>query len=156
MRALWLFIATAAFSGYAPFAPGTVGSAVGLLVWWATRPAGGAWVDLAVIAVLTVLGARAGTEAERHFAREDPGHVVIDEVVGMLVTIALLPVSWTGALVGFVLFRAFDVVKPWPASRFERLPGGVGIMADDIMAGVYAHLALRLAGALWAAWVYLS
>jgi phosphatidylglycerophosphatase A len=155
MRALWLFIATAAFSGYVPFAPGTVGSAVGLLVWWACRSLGGAWVDGGVIVALSVLGARAGTEAERHFAREDPGHVVIDEVVGMLVTLVTLPVSWTGALAGFVLFRVFDVVKPWPASRFERLPGGIGIMADDIMAGVYAHLALRIAGAVWPAWVYL-
>lgn len=156
MRAVWLFLATAAYSGYAPFAPGTVGSAVGLLVWWACRPAGSTWVDLAAIVVLTLLGARAGTEAERHFAREDPGHVVIDEVVGMLVTLVALPVSWTGALIGFVLFRVFDVIKPWPASRLEHLPGGTGIMADDIMAGVYAHLALRMAGALWPAWVYLG
>ena len=121
MRAVWLFVATAAFSGYAPFAPGTVGSAVGVLVYWACRPAQSLGLDVAVIAVLAVLGARAGTEAEQHFGREDPGHVVIDEVVGMLITLVALPVSWTGILVGFIAFRVFDVVKPWPASRLERL-----------------------------------
>lgn len=156
MRAAWLFLATAGFSGYAPFAPGTVGSAVGVLVFWACRPAQSLWLDVVVIAVLAVLGARAGTEAERHFAREDPGHVVIDEVVGMLITLVALPVSWTGVFVGFIAFRVFDVIKPWPASRLERLPGGTGIMADDIAAGVYAHLALRAVGALWPGWVYLA
>lgn len=156
MRAVWLFLATGAGSGYAPFAPGTVGSAVGVLVWWACRPAGAVWLDVGVIAVLTLLGVRAGTEAERHFGREDPGHVVVDEVVGMLVTLVALPVSWAGVLVGFVAFRVFDVIKPWPASRFERLPGGTGIMADDLMAGVYAHIAVRAIGAVWPAWVYLA
>ncbi len=156
MRAVWVFLATAAFSGYAPFAPGTVGSAVGVLVFWACRPAHSPWLDVAVIVVLAVLGARAGTEAEQHFGREDPGHVVIDEVVGMLITLVMLPVSWTGVLVGFIAFRVFDVIKPWPASRLERLPGGTGIMADDVAAGVYAHLALRVAGFLWPAWIYLA
>ena len=78
------------------------------------------------------------------------------EAVARAEQLVALPVSLTGALVGFVLFRVFDVIKPWPASRLEHLPGGTGIMADDIMAGIYAHLALRIAGALWPAWVYLG
>lgn len=154
MRVFWLFIGTAGFTGYAPFAPGTVGSAVGLLVWWGCRASGLPWAEAAAIVVLTVLGARAGTVAEAHFGREDPGHVVVDEVVGQLVTLFLLPVSLVGALAGFVLFRVFDIIKPWPASRLEHLPGGIGIMADDIMAGIYGYLALRVAGWLWPAWIF--
>ena len=82
--------------------------------------------------------------AEGHFNRTDPGHVVIDEVLGMLITLFLNPVGWMGALVGFVLFRAADIVKPWPANKLEDLHGGVGIMADDAMAAVYSNIALRI------------
>jgi phosphatidylglycerophosphatase A len=86
----------------------------------------------------------AGNAAERYFGRTDPRHVIIDEVMGMLVTLFLVPVTAKGALVGFLLFRAADVVKPYPANRLEALPGGVGVMADDFMAAVYANLALRI------------
>ena len=89
------------------------------------------------------VGALASNVAERHFGRTDPGQVVVDEVMGMLVTLFLNPVGWKGALVGFLLFRVADVVKPYPANRFEKLPGGLGIMADDGMAGIYANIALR-------------
>jgi len=70
--------------------------------------------------------------------------LVIDEVLGMLVTLFLNPVGWPGAFAGFLLFRIADIIKPWPANRFERLPGGLGVMADDGMAAVYANLALRV------------
>jgi phosphatidylglycerophosphatase A len=100
------------------------------------------------IVVVVAAGVWSGGVAERHFGRTDPGQVVIDEVAGMLVTLFLNPVGWLGAVVAFVLFRAADIVKPFPARRFERLPGGFGIMADDVMAGVYANLALRVC--IWA------
>jgi phosphatidylglycerophosphatase A len=74
----------------------------------------------------------------------DPGPVVIDEVLGMLLTLAWLPLSLTGVAIGFVLFRVLDVVKPFPARQFEQAPGGWGIMLDDAMAGIYGQLALRL------------
>ena len=83
--------------------------------------------------------------AEQHFRGTDPGPVVIDEVMGMLVTLFLNPVGWGGAALAFFLFRAFDVLKPYPANRLERLHGGLGIMADDFMAAVYANLVLRAA-----------
>jgi phosphatidylglycerophosphatase A len=92
--------------------------------------------------LLAGVGIWSASEAERHFGRTDPGYIVIDEVVGMLVTLAFLPVNATGILVAFLLFRVFDVVKPWPARRFERLHGGLGVMLDDVMAGVYAHLVM--------------
>ncbi len=136
-----LVIATTLGVGYIPFAPGTFGSAVGLLLWWALPH--GAVVQATAIAALFVLGSWSGTIAERHFGRVDPGQVVIDEVMGMLVTLWLTPVGAAGALGGFLLFRVFDVIKPYPARRLERLPGGVGVMADDFMAAVYANLVLR-------------
>ncbi|HEY7057910.1 MAG TPA: phosphatidylglycerophosphatase A, partial [Vicinamibacterales bacterium] len=109
-------------------------------VWWTRSPL----VEIALIAVTFAAGIWSATLAERHLGGTDPGPVVIDEVLGMLVTLAFIPVGWSGALVGFLLFRALDVVKPYPANRFERLHGGLGIMADDAMAGVYANLCLRL------------
>jgi len=144
MRQLGVFIATCAYVGYAPVAPGTFGSAAGLAAFALVRYSGSSSVELMTILVLFAIGVWSGSEAERHFAGIDPGPVVMDEVVGMLITLAFLPVNWVGALVGFLVFRLLDVVKPWPAARFEHLPGGLGIMADDGMAGVYGNLLMRL------------
>ncbi len=138
--ALWL--ATALGVGYIPFAPGTFGSIVGLVLW-AILPHSTS-VQAVSIAIVFVVGCWSGSVAERHFGRTDPGQVVIDEVVGILITLFLNPVGWRGALAGFLLFRASDIIKPFPANRLERLPGGVGVMADDAMAAIYANLALRL------------
>ena len=137
-----LAFATAFGVGYVPFAPGTFGSAVGLLVWWAL-PASTS-VQALTIVVLFAIGSWSGTVAERHFGGADPSHVVIDEVVGMLMTLLFNPVGWAGATMGFLLFRIADIIKPFPTNRLERLPGGVGIMADDAMAAVYANIALRV------------
>jgi len=144
---LAVFVATVAYCGYFPFAPGTVGSAAGLvvyaLVWWSHSRA----LEIGLILALFVAGVWAASAAERHFGGTDPGPVVIDEVVGMLITLAFIPVGPAAAIAGFVLFRIFDVIKPFPADRLEQLHGGLGVMADDAMAGVYANLSLRLA--LW-------
>jgi phosphatidylglycerophosphatase A len=140
-----LAVATALGVGYLPVAPGTFGSAMGLLLW-AVLPAT-ALVHAAAIVVLFVAGSWSGSIAERHFGRTDPGQVVVDEVMGMLITLFLNPVGWPGALGAFFLFRIADVIKPYPANRLERLHGGVGIMADDGMAAIYANLALR--GCIW-------
>jgi phosphatidylglycerophosphatase A len=141
MKVIAIALATALGTGYAPIAPGTFGSAVGLLVWWLLPQS---WsVQLLTIAVLLGAGSWSGSVAEVHFGRTDPGPVVLDEVLGMLVTLFMNPVGWTGALIGFLLFRVADIIKPYPANRFEALHGGFGIMADDAMAGVYSNLALR-------------
>lgn len=145
MVRLAVLLSTFVYVGYAPFAPGTVGSAAGLVVYALVAWTGSPVVEVAAIVVLFAAGVWAGTTAERYFGGIDPGPIVIDEVVGMLITLAFVPVGWSGALAGFVLFRAFDVVKPFPAARFERLHGGLGVMADDAMAAVYANLALRAA-----------
>jgi phosphatidylglycerophosphatase A len=140
-------ISTCAYLGYAPVAPGTVGSAAGLVVSWALRQVPLPALDLVAIVTLFVVGIWSGSVAEQHFGTEDPGPVVLDEVVGMLITLALMPVTWSVALLGFLVFRLFDVLKPYPSARFERLPGGLGVMADDAMAAVYANLVVR--GAVW-------
>jgi phosphatidylglycerophosphatase A len=148
-RRLGLFLATFGYVGYAPFAPGTFGSAAGLVVFYAVRAAESSLVELAAIVALFTIGVWSGTEAEHHFGGIDPGPVVLDEVVGMLITLALVPVNLQGALVGFVVFRLLDVFKPWPAGRFERLPGGLGVMSDDAMAAVYGNVIMQ--ALLWAA-----
>ena len=136
MTRLAVFIATVGYCGYFPIAPGTVGSAAGLvfylLVWWAQSPVFEVGLDRGAVC----RGRLGGDDAERYFGGIDPGPIVIDEVVGMLITLAFIPVGWSGALAGFVLFRIFDVIKPYPAGRFEALHGGLGVMADDAMAGV--------------------
>ena len=153
MTRLAVFLATVAYCGYFPIAPGTVGSAAGLvvylLVWWAQSPV----VEIALIVGVFATGVWAGTTAEQYFGGIDPGPVVIDEVLGMLITLAFIPVGWSGALVGFVLFRIFDVIKPYPAGKLEQLHGGLGVMADDAMAAVYANISLRVLMWLLPAWI---
>ena len=148
MRRLAVFLATCGYVGYAPVAPGTFGSAAGLAIFVLVRVSGSMHVELATIVVLFAIGVWSGTEAEHHFGGVDPGPVVLDEVVGMLITLALLPVNSMGAFVGFIVFRALDVVKPWPSGRFERLHGGLGIMADDGMAALYGNGVMRILMAL--------
>jgi phosphatidylglycerophosphatase A len=147
MVAIALAFATALGVGYVRVAPGTFGSAVGLLLWW-LLPASPA-IQAGVILALFVVGSWSGTVAERHFGTTDPGQVVIDEVMGMLITLFLIPVGWRGAAAGFLLFRIADVIKPFPANKLERLHGGIGVMADDAMAAVYANIALRLIIMIW-------
>jgi phosphatidylglycerophosphatase A len=141
MRRIAVLIATVGGAGYAPFASGTVGSAIGVVVYFLTRHWPASWQIMLVILV-TIAGTWASRIAARHFDREDPGQVVVDEVAGQLVTLLLLDVHLAGALAGFVLFRVFDIIKPWPARQFEDFPNGVGVMADDLMAGVYAWVCL--------------
>jgi phosphatidylglycerophosphatase A len=141
------------YVGYVPFAPGTFGSAAGLVVYAAIAGTGSPYIEVAAILGIFVVGAWAGTIAEQYFGGVDPGPIVIDEVLGMLVTLAFVPVGWSGAIAGFVLFRVFDVIKPFPAGRLERLHGGLGVMADDAMAAVYANLALRAARWAFPGWI---
>jgi phosphatidylglycerophosphatase A len=144
MTRLAVFVCTFGYVGYFPVAPGTAGSLAGLAVYVGLRAAGvSPAVDLALIALLFVAGSWSGSLAERHFGGTDPGPGVIDEVVGMLVTLWAIPPTWALAIIGFLLFRVLDVVKPWPARQLEELHGGLGMMADDVMAAVYGNLLLR-------------
>ena len=147
-------LATAGYAGFFPFAPGTVGSAVGVAVWAAARVAGATpGAEALVVVTLLVVGALAASEAERRLGTTDPGPVVIDEVMGQCVTLIAAPLTWNAALLGFLLFRAFDIVKPPPARQLERAHGGWGIMLDDLAAGAYAAIVLRIAVMYWPGWL---
>lgn len=144
MNLIQKLIATWFFSGYAPFASGTVGTFASLplvvLLWWR----GSDLWHLIAIAVLLGLGVWAAGPAESEYGRKDPGQVVIDETIGLLVATVAVPASWINLVAAFLLFRVMDIVKPWPARRLERLPGAWGIIVDDMVAGLYANLALQL------------
>lgn len=146
--AAWL-VATWFGCGKWPWGPGTAGSIGGLiaawaLVWlWAWQP----WHFAVLAALMTPVGIWASTVTARSTGVEDPQTVVVDEVLGQWVTLAAVPVfEWKWVLAAFVLFRLFDITKPWPVRRFEALPEGTGIVADDLAAGVYGALVLLVAG----------
>ena len=148
MKSLGVGIATVGGVGWFPIAPGTAGSAVGVAIYLVTR----GWSAPAQVAVLlgiTLVGLWAAGVAETELKKQDPGPVVIDEVAGQLVTLLLTGVGWRGAIVGFFVFRVLDILKPFPARRFERLHGGFGIMADDLMAGVYGWGLMMLLVHFW-------
>jgi len=144
MTRVAVWIATSGPAGYAPVAPGTFGSAVGFLIYFliAGQPL---LLQLVLTLAVTLVGVWASRIAAEHFDRKDPSHVVIDEVAGQMITLVGLGSSWVMLLLGFLVFRALDIIKPWPANRLESLPDGVGIMADDVMAAIYGQLVLRLA-----------
>ena len=147
-RALPWVLGTWFGAGLAPVASGTVGTLatlpLALLLAWIGSPV----LFVAVTAAVIALGVWSSGALARELGRKDPGEAVIDEAAGFLVTLAFLPPDPWIVLAGFLLFRALDIAKPFPARRLERLPGGWGIMADDLMVGLYAHGLLRLG--LWA------
>ena len=146
-RFSWL---TATFFGIGHLQPGggTWASAVTLLAWWAAaRALQPSWLlACGVIAsvAITLFGIPVSTVVARESGRKDPGFVVIDEVAGQLIALIGVPLDWKYLLGGFILFRSFDIVKPFPLRRLEHLPGGTGIMMDDVGAGLYALVLLQL------------
>ncbi len=147
----WVLLASWGPCGYSPIAPGTVGTLGAVPLWWALRdlPLG---TYLVTVAAFIALASHAAQVAGRYWKVADASPIVVDEVAGYLVTMALVPWSWPAAVAGFALFRVFDVLKPWPASAFDRMKNGFGVVMDDVAAGVFAwaalavlQLALRLA-----------
>jgi phosphatidylglycerophosphatase A len=173
-----LAIATAFGLGYLPKAPGTFGSLAGVALGWAamflsraqfaprigatgelSNPAASWWInfamnEIAMIVIVSFVGVWAADRTAKYLQREDPQIVVIDEVAGQLIAYMALAtprtfaVNWKYLLLGFILFRVFDIWKPFPAQQAESLPGGLGIMADDWIAGIYAALVLYIVRAL--------
>jgi phosphatidylglycerophosphatase A len=139
MTRLALAVGTVGGAGFFPIAPGTVGSAIGVAVYLLTAHWPAAW-QIGLLAAISVVGTWGATGTARALGREDPGPVIVDEVAGQLLTLLLTGVGVVGAIAGFFIFRILDIVKPWPARNFEALHGGVGIMADDLMAGVYGNI----------------
>ena len=144
----WLSLATLWGLGRnVPAAPGTFGSAVAAVAAWPLVAGFGSWTLVALTLVLIPLGVEASGRASRRSGGRDPGAVVIDEVAGQWVALWFVTPSWWSWLLAFGLFRLFDIWKPFPVRRLESLPGGRGIVADDLMAGAYAlvlhHVLLR-------------
>jgi phosphatidylglycerophosphatase A len=143
MTRLAVLLATAGGIGYAPAAPGTFGSAVGVVAYLVTDGWLLVW-QAGLVLLVTGVGVWSASAAATHFGRHDPGYVVIDEVAGQWLTLLATGAGPWGALAGFVVFRVLDVTKPWPARRLESLPGGLGIMADDLMAAVYGNILMQI------------
>ena len=139
------WIASGFGSGFSPFAPGTVGTAAALLPWLWLRTLPLPFYALA-IAVAFAIGVWASTWVVRRSGVQDPQVVVWDEFVGVWIALAAVPPGWIWMLGGFALFRLFDIWKPWPVSwADERLHGGLGVMLDDVFAGLYALILMQLA-----------
>lgn len=139
-----LFVAQGAYSGRSPVAPGTAGTIVGVLLFLAVRNL--APVPYGILCVLLcVIGAWAAGEAEEILGRKDHRSIVIDEIAGYLISLFLVPPAWGYIISGFFLFRFFDIVKPWPLFRLQDVRGGLGVMLDDIGAGIYTNIVLQIA-----------
>ncbi len=144
MDRLFMFLATGGYSGYLPKAPGTWGSLVGVLLWSVLCHFPLA-IYLTVTGLLFLAGVASAGAAEKIVDRGDPGLVVIDEIVGQLLTLCMAPFGIFPALAGFALFRLFDIMKPFPVNWFDsHLHGGLGIMLDDVIAGLYGLLVFAL------------
>ncbi len=149
MNRLALLIATWFGCGYFPWGPGTIGSLAAILIALLlhTYLGSGRLTFLLLTLALLWPAIWAATRTERLVQKEDPGLVVVDEVLGQWVTLLGVAVlDWKSWIAAFILFRLFDIWKPWPVRRFEQLPGGVGIVMDDVAAGIYGALILYIGG----------
>ena len=146
-RGLVTFVATGAWLGYFPAIPGTAGSVLGLLLArFALAPIWRHWtaIFLIMFGLAFVAGCSLAGCAERILDEPDSSVIVLDEIFGMVATMFANPVTWPWLMAGFVLFRLLDIIKPWPASWFDRMSGGAGVMLDDLAAAFYANIVLRV------------
>ncbi|MDF1565605.1 MAG: phosphatidylglycerophosphatase A [Deltaproteobacteria bacterium] len=135
----WKALASFGGFGYSPFASGTVGTLPAVVIWWFAFPLLGGWGWLALSVVTTGISTLAAHKAGPLFGKTDAGEIVIDEVAGLFWTMTLAPHDWRWAVAGFFAFRLFDIVKPWPASYFDKkVKNGFGVTMDDVVAGLFA------------------
>ncbi len=142
-NSLILLVAEGFYSGKSPIASGTAGTVVGVFLYYFFSSLTAVWY-LIVCIVIAVIGLWLAGEAEKLLGKKDAPSIVIDEITGYLVSMTLIPVSWGYMAAGFILFRFFDIVKPWPLQRIQNLHGGVGVMLDDIGAAVYTNIILQI------------
>lgn len=149
MKTIYKLTATALGAGYSPFAPGTMGAIVGCIALWLLEKynlistTSTPILFIGLIVITTILGIIATDKLEEDWGK-DPSKVVLDEVIGMWITMMFVPFSFLNVLIGFGLFRFFDIAKPLGIRKLESLKGGVGVMADDILAGIYANITLQI------------
>jgi len=132
-----LILATGFGSGYSPVAPGTAGSLLALVIWWLAPPF--LWLRASLLVLSLFFGVWSATQAEKKWGH-DNGKIVIDEVAGMWITLLFLPKLFLVYLIAFLLFRAMDIIKPLGARQIQKLPSGWGVVADDVLAGIYANI----------------
>ena len=146
------FLASGFYTGYFPVAPGTIGSLVGILACFLLQDV--PFTTYAIVVILTLIaGIYISGEAEKIYQTKDSSHIVIDEIAGIFFTFIYLPKGISFLLAGFVAFRFFDILKPFPIRLIdEKIKGGWGIMFDDVLAGIYANILIRLIG-WWTGWL---
>ncbi|MBN2242374.1 MAG: phosphatidylglycerophosphatase A [Acidobacteria bacterium] len=140
-------IASLLYLGFVPGMPGTYSSIITALVFYWIHSSSGrisSEIHLASVGLITLAGIFASAEISRRTGNEDPSYIVIDEAAGQLLTFLLVPVSAWNVFLGILAFRTFDIWKPYPIRKLERLGKGVGVMADDLLAGIYANVALQI------------
>lgn len=146
------FLAAGFGSGLMPFAPGTFGTLAALPLWWLLAYCLPLWGYAVATLLVIAVGPYLCGKTSRDMGVHDHGSIVWDEFAGLLIALIALPLSWQTAVLGFVLFRIFDILKPWPISWLDkRVQGGTGIMIDDIVAGVFAAVLLQLLYAFYPA-----
>ena len=136
-------LSTFFYVGYLPLIPGTFASLVGVLIFYIARSNFPVYICLTLCVIFS--GFFVSGKAEKIFNKKDPKYIVIDEVCGMLLSLMFLPLDIKFVIIAFVLFRLLDILKPYPANRFQELKGSIGIMGDDIVAGLYTSLIMSVA-----------
>lgn len=140
-----LFIATGMFAGYVPFASGTFGSMIGAMIYYAASRYLDLYQSLILLIGLFLVGTYAAGKAEKILKEQDSGKIVIDEIVGMYITMLFIPAGFINLLIGFLCFRAFDILKPYPISYIDtNVHGGMGVMLDDVVAGIFANIVVHI------------
>lgn len=140
-----IFVAQGAYTGRFPIAPGTAGSVLGVLLYLGMVKTFSPGIYFLIGVFLFVVGTWSATRAEELLGKKDHSSIVIDEIVGYLISMFLVPFDWRFVIAGFVLFRIFDVLKPYPLQRIQRIHGGLGVMLDDVGAGIYTNFILQVA-----------
>ncbi len=146
-RAVILFIAQGAYSGKSPFAPGTAGTLVAVVLYLGARALSPPAYGL-VCVLLCAVGTWAADRAELLLGCKDCSSIVIDEIAGFFIAMFMVPAGWGFLVAGFLLFRVFDVIKPWPLHGLQDVRGGLGVMLDDIGAGIYTNILLQIASTI--------
>ncbi|MBN1405081.1 MAG: phosphatidylglycerophosphatase A [Candidatus Omnitrophica bacterium] len=142
MKTVIKLIASGLYLGNSPFAPGTLGSALGLLIFFQVKDFFVAY--LSVCALLVIMGLLVSSEAEKIYAQKDPRRIVIDEIAGMVMVFLGVKTNLWIIILGFIIYRIFDIAKPFPVKESERLKGGLGIMADDLICALYTNIILQV------------
>ncbi len=143
-RRVILFIAEGAYAGKSPFAPGTAGTLVGVLLYIGIRHSD-PFLYLFLTVLICIVGTWAAGKAEVILGAKDSPSIVIDEIAGYLISLFMVPSGWGFVIAGFFVFRLFDIVKPWPLHGLQKVHGGPGVMLDDIGAGIYTNIVLHIA-----------